>query len=232
MLTSAEAATLLARGVPLETRHVPDDELQRALAEGRVWCEYFFSSMGTADLHWQPAGATTTLASVREDGIVLPPGHPEPWPTYEHSLDERDVMKWLWEPFWTDQCTRLAASIPEAQREAMLDECARMLIELERDRDLRRARDETRASRETLVDWLVTGGSLDREQLETELANHATSTLAHLVSGVRARWLTRDVQPAIAAVLRSAERYDDKYKRPAQTATRLALLRFAARLAM
>lgn len=230
MLTSAEASVLLARGVPLDATVAPDDVLRGALAEGRVWSEYAFSSMGTADLHWEAEPATAEPASVRASGIVLPVGAPDPWPTREHSYDERNAIKWLWEPFWSNQCARLAAAIPDAQRDAMLDECARMLIVLERDRDMPRAKDETRASRDTLVDWLVTGGSLDSAQLAAELATHESSTLAHLVTGVRARWLKPSVEAAIAAVRRSAQRFDSHDDRRHDQDARLALLRFAAKL--
>ena len=231
MLSSEEASILLARRVPLDASFVPDDIFRQAAAEGRVWSEYAFSSMGTADLHWTPVSVETPLASARADSIVLPRDAPDPWPTFEHSLDDRDAIGRLWEPFWSDQSRQLAAAIPEARHDAMLEECARMLIELERDRPLARAKDETRTARDTLVDWLITGGGLDRDQLAAELAHHPQASISHLVTGVRARWLTRDVHAAIAAVVASAQRSDTRYDRTHAHAARLALLRFAARVA-
>lgn len=205
--------------VPLEACYVPDDELRRALAESRVQIAYSTSSMGTAETWWRRASGYDPSAC-REDGVVVPPGQQAT--QWEESLDDRNSLRVLWDPFWKDQTRALAAAIPEAKRDTMLEECARALVVLEREWP------HDGKHRDTLLDWLVAG---DRIDLEKELAAHTTSANRHLARGVRARWLERDIVDAFNAVMDSALRFDDSWRRTKQRPLRLALLRFGVELA-
>ena len=220
MLSSDEVADFWQLAIPLEARYVPDEPLALAIAEGRVQTAVSWSSMGTAETYWDNASRRDTASSVRGDGVVYPPGEqPVEW-SWNDRLDDRDVIGCLWEPFWSDQRRRLAARLPEDQRDRFLEECARMLVELE-------PREPALAERTLLIDWLIAADEVDRNLLDAELSKLAKrESLRHLAHGVHARWISRDVAAGFAAVVQGAARSKSEAN------ARIALLRFGVRLAL
>jgi hypothetical protein len=99
-LSRDELEDFWALDVPLEASCVPDDELVRALAQSRIKRAVSSSSMGTAETAWYPADAKDG-ADLVSLGVVLPPGQNAVWP--DDTIDDRDRVRALWEPFWKEQ---------------------------------------------------------------------------------------------------------------------------------
>ena len=93
--------------------------------------------------------------------------------------------------------------------------------------DRERAREVTHAQ---LVDWLITGGTLDPVVLRTELAA-LRGVPNHLRWGVQARWLDHDVMMAFDAFNESC-RIDPLWidRHSVDPVPRMELLRFAVGL--
>jgi hypothetical protein len=232
-LSVEEVQEFWALGIGLEGEYVPDEEWERALREDRVQETSSYSSMGTAETGWirlrpsdskQPRGDCSNCA-------VVPPGQIAEHTEWEYLRDDRDVIGVCWVWFWNEQRQRALYKLPVDKHEAFLAECAQILVELEQawkhDRD--------NPKRQLLVDWLISANKLDSDKLEAELAEIKSSALSHLVRGVKARWITRDVALAFDAVLASAKRGKEDYYKHGnvehQRVVRMQMLRCIARLA-
>ena len=229
LLPSEELADFWALGIPVDARYVPDDDYRRALAEQRVQEACSWSSMGTAETSWQPAGEK----SERERCVVVPPGRVAA--RWDEKLDERDTLCWLWQPHWDDQRDAALAHLRAEHHPAFFSECARMLVDLEQRWD----RDRGDADRARLVRRLVAEGPTDAATIESELAGITSAALLHLVDGVRACRLTRKPVAAFDAVMAGAERFRPRTRHynwdqilEVQRDARIALLRFVVRLAV
>lgn len=225
-LSPAELADFWALGISVEASCVPDDEWARAIAESRVQEVSSYSSMGTAETGWV---RTKNAAADREQCAVVPPGQTATHFEWSEMLDDRDTIAVCWQPLWDEQAAIALGHVKEAQREAVLAECARVLVELE-EQSPSEGDDGTRRA---LVEWLKAREA--PAQLEPALAAITDKALGHLVQGVRARWIDRNLRAAFEAVMASAERgrrdfwgHGDVAR---QGAVRFALLRFIVRLA-
>lgn len=154
----------------------------------------------------------------------MPPGAAVQETAYEDRIDDRDVDKVLWAPFFREQCAALARSIPQDRRVVVLDEYARILADLEE----RWADGAKRIARAPFVEWLRTDGPIDKAELDRWLVEHNKRSVDHLVQGIRARWLTHDLATAFDAVMTSVDRF--KADPELQRATRIELVRCAARV--
>jgi len=228
-LSPDELADFWALGIPVEASFVPEAEWQRAVVEHRVQATTCFSSMGTAETGWTRVTSPTWQ---REDCAVVPPGQVAERTEWAEMQDDRDVIGVCWSSFWDGQRNIALGQLPSDRHEAFVDECARMLVELEQawphDRD--------NPKRVLLVDWLITANTLSRDHVEAALEDIKSSSLSHLVRGVRARWLAPDIHRAYEAVLASAERGKQKdfYGHgniAHQRVVRMQLLRFIVKLA-
>lgn len=224
LLASEEVADFWALGVPLEAAHVPDEELRVAIASKRVKRAVFYSSMGTADTYWELAGSSDTLAEVRGDGAVVP-GDTAIETPYEDHIDDRDVDKVLWSPFFREQAEALARAIPPASHDIVVAEYARILADLEE----RWADGPKLDARAPFLAYLRADGPGDAGALERWLGEHGNRSVRHLIDGIRARWLSHDVAQAFHAAIASAERFKDRGE--TLRATRLELLRCGVRVA-
>lgn len=211
-LSVEEVEDTWAIGCPIEAKYVPIAMLQRAVAEKRVQCEYFFSSMGSADLYWYRASSAENLE--RALAVVWPPGREVPEKSYDY--DDRDAYRLLWRPFFEEQQAIAARAV--AGDPSVLAEYARVLAELER------AWMRGSTERDEWVTWLVDGGA------PAELRDG--SAIRHLVRGIRARWVRRDVEMMLAACIASIERFGHTRKAPIEReALRHELVQLAVRVA-
>ncbi len=224
LLSSDEVAELWALGVPLEAAHVPDHELRVAIANRRVKRAVSYGSMGTADTYWGLAGRDDSLAVVRGDGAVVP-GDTAIETPYEDHIDDRDVDKVLWGPFFRDQAEALARCVPPARHLLVVAEYARMLADLEE----RWADGPKLDARAPFLEWLRADECGDKAELERWLVERRQRSVHHLIDGIRARWLSHDIASAFHAVIASAERFTDHGETLRQT--RLELLRCGVRVA-
>lgn len=213
-LTADELAAFWAIDCAVEALFVPDDELARAAAEGRVQHAFSTSSMGTAETFWAPGAPRP--GEPRDAYAVVPPGRQaEAW-DYERWADDRDSDAVLWKPFRAGQHAAIARAATDAALDLVLEEAARHLVAFERTR---------RTHQPVLLDWLIAGAGLDPARIRDELATTFRGAPTHLVRGIRARWLTRDVAAALAAVTDSYWRMGWQSDRRVR---RMELLRFAA----
>ncbi len=224
LLDPDEVAELWALGVPLEAACVPDELLRPAIASRRVQRAWSYGSMGTQETYWALAERTDDFAEVCRDGVVVPPGQTAHETAYEDRADDRDVHGVLWAPFFRDQRAALAKTIPAERRPLVVDAYARILADLEE----RWAKGLKKIERAPFVEWLRTNGPVDEDYIERWLVLHDKRSVSHLVQGIRARWVTRDVATAFDSVMTSVERF--KADHDLQRATRSELLRTAARL--
>jgi hypothetical protein len=227
-LSAEEIADFWALDLAIEATYVPEDEWIRALGEKRVQETSMYSSMGTAETGWSHASSPTTS---RERCAVVPPGQIAEDTEYQDLQDDRDVIRVCWSWFWNAQRTTALAKLPADKHDAFLEECAHILVELEQNWK----HDRDNPKRLLLVDWLISANKLPADKLEEQLDEIKSSALSHLVRGVRARWLRRDVRMAFEAVLASAERGKEKdfygYGNiPHQREVRMQLLRVIVRL--
>jgi hypothetical protein len=166
----------------------------------------------------------------RDDCAVVPPGKIAEQTPYEDLHDDRDVIRVCWSRFWEAQRTSALVKLPYETHAEFLEECARVLVELEQNWK----HDRDNPKRLLLIDWLISADYIDN--LEAQLDAITSSALSHLARGVRARWLRRDVRMAFDAVLASAARGKQKGYRaghniPHQREVRMQLLRVVVRLA-
>lgn len=216
ILSDADLAAFWAIGCELEATYVPDDELARAVAAGRVQSAQSWSSMGTAETYWQRATRVPD-ASDRASFVVVPPGHQAADWTWEERQDDRDTDGVLWAPFRDDQHRTIARAVTGAAVDVVIEEAVRRLVELERER----------GREHPLVDWLIAGQTLDPELVRAELATTYAAAPGRLLMGVRAR-CDRDVKAALDAVSESCLSTDAIPVR-ARWARRMEMLRFAVR---
>lgn len=223
-MSHAEVAAFFGLGVALEAAWLPDDELRRAVAEGRVTQAISWSSMGGAETYWSLVDADTNLATLRDSAIVVPPGQ-EAQPTpYEDRYDDRDVVGVLWDPFRAEQLRRVVRAVPDAQRAVLLTQCAHLLAALE----ARWCEGRGQAWRGALIEQLRAEDCTDPDGLRALLSRFGRRSVRHLVRGLRARFFTGDLEAAIEAVGESAARFDAPLMW--RHALRFELLRIAARL--
>lgn len=226
-LSSDEVADFWALGVALEAIWVPDDEWARAIDAGRVQEVSSYSSMGTAETGWVRC---SRAASSRRECAVVPPGRTAEDTAWGDMLDDRDTTAVCWQPFWNTQVAVALGHVKGPLTRYVLAECARQLGALERSWPHEGQHEDTK---QALVGWLD-DVTLTPEALERELALVKEGSLVHLVRGVRARWLKRDCDAAVAAVLMSAERGKRDFwghgNTQREAAIRMELLRFIVRL--
>lgn len=227
-LSQDEVDRFWALGIALEAECVPEAEWLRALAATRVQEVSSYSSMGTAETGWV---RTSDPRSNRASCAVVPPGRTAEHTEWGDLADDRDTIAVCWQWFWDEQGrVALGHLQAPAQREAFLSECARLLAELEQ----ATTEGGSEPLRLVLCDTLL-ASTLTPEALEAQLQTLGGNTsLRHLVNGVRARWLSRDVRAAYEAVLQSAERGKKDFwghgNVERQRTVRFALLRTIVRL--
>jgi len=224
LLSADEVAELFALGVPLDAACLRADELRIAIASQRVKRACSSSSMGTAETYWGLADRSDSLADVRLDGVVLPPGEIARETPYEQRVDDRDVDAVLWAPFFREQCAALLRRVPADRHGALIDHYAHILAGLEDEW----AEGSKRIERAPFLERLVAQGPVDEAELDRWLVANTKRSVRHLVQGIRARWLTHDVATAFDAVMASVDRFKHGVVNP--QATRLELLRCAVRV--
>ena len=223
-LFAAEVSDFWALGIALEAAALPDDELRRAVDSGRVAQAVSSSSMGTAETYWGSLDREATLDELRENAIVVPPGRKAQLTDYEDWADDRDVLRVLWAPFWTEQAVGAVRHLTGPQRARLLTEYAHLLAALEE----RWCTATKLRERATFIDRLRSDAPIDGEQLRAWLVRSKKRSVRHLVRGLRARFLTHDVEAAIEAVTESAARIAAPLGW--RNALRFELLRLAVRL--
>jgi hypothetical protein len=107
------------------------------------------------------------------------------------------------------------------QRDAILRDSAAILVRLEE----QWAQGPKLIARESLLGLLRDARPVDPTRLQSVLAEHKNTSVRHLVRGIRARWITLDVEAAMLAIISSAVRFD--YDNTLRRA-RLEFLRCAA----
>lgn len=129
-LSPEEVEDFWAMNVSIEAEFVPEDEITRALAEGRVQRGVALSSMGTAEAFWHRVGVNGDRELVRESCAVVPPGQrADETPFLERSpTDDADV---LWTPFRRGQIIRIAGAMPDDRAPDAMAECLRILAALD-----------------------------------------------------------------------------------------------------
>lgn len=226
-LSADEVADFWALGVSLEAVWVPDDEWARAIGEGRVQEVSSYSSMGTAETGWVRC---SRVDSPRGACAVVPPGRTAEDTAWADMRDDRDSTAVCWQPFWNTQVAVALSHVKGPLKRYVLAECARQLGALERSWPHEGKHEDTK---QALVGWLD-DVTLTAAELEAELALVKEVSLVHLVRGVRARWLKRDCDAAVAAVLMSAERGKRDFwghgNTEREAAVRMELLRFIVHL--
>jgi hypothetical protein len=221
LLSADEVNRLWANAIPIDAAYLPEELLARAIAESRVKRAVCSSSMGTAETFWSAAEPTEEPADVRPDGVVLPPGQTAITTPYEEWADDRNSYRVLWEPFYDQQGTALSKCLTPSQRDAILRDCGAILVRLEE----QWAQGAKRTARESLLRLLRDVGPVEPTRLQSVLAEHKNTSVRHLVRGIRARWITFDVEAAMLAIISSAVRFD--YDNTLRRA-RLEFLRCAA----
>lgn len=222
-LSQVEIEGFWSLGIALEARFLNDDEWLRALASSRVQQVVSWSSMGTAETGWK---RTADPRAPRDACGVVPPGRIAEHTEYEALADDRDVIGVCWEWFWMAQESAALRHVTGRLTEPFLDECAKVIAELER-----ASKDPVHL---VLVDALLARPD-SPGALEVSLATFSKdAAVRHLVDAVHARWITRDAKAAFDAALAIAtgeKRYREHGNLARQGETRLSLLRTIVRLA-
>jgi len=201
LLTPDEVEDYWSLGVALEAVYVPDDQLTTAIAERRVETAHSWSSMGTAETYWERVGVGADLASLRSSAVAWPPGHVVD--ERGHDYDDRDVYGVLWQAFFSEQQRTAIAHVPPTELPRVRAECARVLGALEE----AWVSEHERVERTPYIALLYAAGPIDEVALDEWLAFRTNKDEAHLVAGVRARWLTASVHDLVDAVMESAGRF-------------------------
>jgi hypothetical protein len=220
LLDAGEVAAFWAFGVPLETWCVPDVELRQALVDHRVKQAVCESSMGTAETYWRVAPADAPLAEARRDGVVMPPASMAVDTPRDQWEDDRDVDRVLWQPFHAEQRAALVRALPRSEYPGVLAQYAEILAVLEE----RWAEGPKLDARAPFLVWLRAGGPVDVDELDRWLVAYGKRSVRHLVRGIRARWISQDIETAFQAVMESASRFEDP---DTERTTHLELLRCA-----
>ncbi len=224
MISADEVSDFWALGIALEAAVLPDDELRRAVASGRVAEAVSSSSMGTAETYWGSVDRKATLEELRERAIVVPPGRAPQLTAFEDRADDRDVFGVLWAPFWREQTVGALRHLTDPQRARLLTECAHLLAALEE----KWCTGTKLRERATFIERLRSDAPIDSEEVGAWLARSKKPSVRHLVRGLRACFLTHDVEAAVEAVSESAARI--AAPRRWKNALRFELLRLAVRL--
>lgn len=198
-LTPEEVEDYWALGVPIEAIYVPDEQLRQAVADKRVEETSSWSSMGTAETYWQRVDYGLSRASA----VAWPPGYECDKQGYNH--DDRDVYGCLWKPFYSRQESAAIRHVPASETARVLAACARVLGAFEE--AWVREREQERAERATYIALLYAPGPVDLIALDEWLAFRTNKSEAHLVAGVRARWLRGNIGELLEAVTESAGRF-------------------------
>jgi len=115
-MSREEVDAFFALGIALEAAWLPDDELRRAVAAGRVAQAISTSSLGTAETYSAAVEVDTSLDALRGSAIVvLPDQRAQPTP-FEERVDDRDVDGVLWEPFRAEQLRCVLRAVHEERR--------------------------------------------------------------------------------------------------------------------
>lgn len=223
-MAAVEVGDFWALGIALEAAVLPEDELRLAVSSGRAAQALSSSSMGTAETYWASVDRSATLDELRASAIVVPPDRKAQLTEYEDRLDDRDVLGVLWGPFWTEQARGAVRHLTGAQQARVLKEYAHLLAALE-ERWCTAAKLRERA---TFIDQLRSDAPIDAAQLQAWLVRSRRRSVRHLVRGLRARFLTHDVEAAIGAVTESAARIAAPLEW--RNALRFELLRLAVRV--
>lgn len=228
LLTPEEVEDYWALEVPIEAIYVPDELLERPLAENRVEQSHSWSSMGTAETYWRRSSSIGE--SNRASAVVWPPGHVVDDKGNDH--DDRDSYKVLWKPFYSQQERRAIARLPTSDHPRVLAECARVLGALEE----AWVRDREREERATYIALLYAPGPIDLVALDQWLAFRTKKDEAHLVAGVRARWFSGRLEDIVNAVTENAGRFNlrrnaDRKEPMSREEVRHALVRLMVGLA-
>jgi hypothetical protein len=126
MLSPEEVEDFWAMNVSIEAEYVPDDEITRALVEGRVQRGVALSSMGTAEAFWHRVGVNQDRELVRESCAVVPPGQRADETPFLERTESHDADV-LWAPFRRGQIIRVAGALPDDRAPVAMAECLRIL---------------------------------------------------------------------------------------------------------
>lgn len=215
-LTPDEVEDYWALGCPINTAYVADEKLAMAIAQHRVEIAISWSSMGTGYTYWARVRSLDELVRDRTLAVAWPAGHEVPESTEQ--LDERDSYRWLWKPFYEQQQAIAARAV--VGDPSVLAEYAAVLAELER------AWMRGSMEREPALAVLLQGGNVD------EFVAGAGRAQVHLVRGVRARWVRRDVAMMLDACISSIERFGQTRRFPiTREELRHELVQLAVRVA-
>src|SRR5690349_21637820 len=130
LLTADEVEDFWAMNVSIEAAYVSDDELTRALEEGRVQRGSVLGARHEPEAFWHRAPVDLDHAVVRATCIVVPPGQLAAEIPFLDRPGPQDTNI-LWDPFLRGQEIRLAGAIPDAQVPVAMAECARIAAALD-----------------------------------------------------------------------------------------------------